>query len=115
MAGVLVCGTGVGIGIVANKVTGIRCGFGHDFFTAQATRAHNDANMISFGARTTGPGSACQMMEVFLTTEFEGGRHVDRLKKLHDVEAMDEARGTKRAADEPCHPNATKKATEEKA
>jgi ribose 5-phosphate isomerase B len=80
--GILICGTGIGISIAANKVAGIRAGLCHDAFTAMATRAHNDANILCFGERVVGKGVVESMIDAFCETEFEGGRHTDRVKKI---------------------------------
>ena len=85
--GILLCGTGQGIMMAANKVKGIRCGVCTDTFSARMIRAHNDANMIALGARVTGEGLARDIVDAFLTTDFEGGRHaprVDMIKALED-------------------------------
>ena len=85
--GILVCGTGIGMSIAANKVKGIRAAVCSDHFSAKYTRLHNDANVICMGGRTTGAGSAVEMLDVFLHTDFEGGKHalrVDKIKKLED-------------------------------
>ena len=71
----LICGTGIGMSIAANRHPGVRAALCHDAFTAAAARRHNDANVLCLGARTTGPGVAEQMLEIFLATPFEGGRH----------------------------------------
>jgi len=84
--GLVVCGTGIGITIAANKVAGVRAGVAHDAFTAQAARAHNDANVVGFGARVTGPGVALQALQVFRDTDFEGGRHTGRIDKIRALE-----------------------------
>ena len=80
--GVLVCGTGIGISIAANRHENIRCALCHDEFTARLAREHNDANVIAFGARVIGAGVAISAVEVFLKTEFAGGRHERRVKKI---------------------------------
>ena len=83
--GIIVCGTGQGIMMAANKVPGIRCGVCLDTFSARMIRAHNDANMIALGARVVGEGLALEIVEAFLETEFEGGRHglrVDMIKAM---------------------------------
>ena len=80
--GILICGTGIGISIAANKVTGIRAALCHDAFTAQATRAHNDANILCFGERVVGKGVIESMLDAFSNTEFEGGRHAGRVDKI---------------------------------
>jgi ribose 5-phosphate isomerase B len=84
--GILICGTGIGISISANKIKGIRAALCHDYFSAKYTRLHNDANVICFGARVIGTGLACELVNVFLSEEFEGGRHSARVKKLMDLE-----------------------------
>ena len=80
--GVLVCGTGIGISIAANRHENIRCALCHDEFTARLAREHNDANVIAFGARVIGAGVAISAAEAFLKTEFAGGRHERRVKKI---------------------------------
>ena len=80
--GVLVCGTGIGVQIAANRHAGIRAAVLHSTTEARLTRAHNDANIACFGARTTGPELALDALRTFLATEFEGGRHARRLAKL---------------------------------
>ena len=85
--GILLCGTGIGISMAANKIKGIRAALCADWFSAKFTRLHNDANVICMGGRTTGAGSAVEMLDVFLHTEFEGGRHavrINQIKKLED-------------------------------
>lgn len=84
--GILVCTTGIGISIAANKVRGIRCAHCADCLQAEMTRRHNDANMMAIGAGFTGPNMAERMVEVFLSTEFEGGRHVRRVEKIMALE-----------------------------
>ena len=80
--GVLVCGTGIGISIAANRHENVRCALCHDEFTARLAREHNDANVIAFGARVIGAGVAISAAEAFLKTEFAGGRHERRVKKI---------------------------------
>ena len=80
--GVLVCGTGIGISIAANRHENVRCALCHDEFTAILAREHNDANVIAFGARVIGAGVAISAVEAFLKTEFAGGRHERRVKKI---------------------------------
>ena len=80
--GILICGTGIGISIAANKVTGIRAALCHDAYTASATRAHNDANILCFGERVVGKGVVESMLDAFCNTEFEGGRHSSRVGKI---------------------------------
>ena len=85
----LFCGTGVGISISANKIHGIRACCCSDTFSARMTRAHNDANILTFGERVVGQGLAMELVDAFLTTEFEGGRHqrrVDLITKLEQEE-----------------------------
>jgi ribose 5-phosphate isomerase B len=80
--GLVVCGTGIGISIAANKVPGVRAAVVHDDFTAAAARAHNDANVIAMGARVIGPGVAESAISVFRSTPFAGGRHQRRIDQL---------------------------------
>jgi len=80
--GILVCGTGIGISMSANKVPGIRAALCHDHYTAMLTRQHNDANILCFGERVVGKGVIEDMIEVFANTEFEGGRHAGRVAKI---------------------------------
>jgi ribose 5-phosphate isomerase B len=87
--GLLVCGTGIGMAIAANKIAGVRAAVVTDGFTAQAARAHNDANVIALGARVTGPGVAEEALRRFRDAAFEGGRHAQRVAKL---EALDRER-----------------------
>lgn len=84
--GILICGTGIGMSIAANKVKGIRCALVHDVFSARATREHNDSNILSMGARVIGPGLACEIAKVWLTTDFTGGRHERRINKINEYE-----------------------------
>ena len=86
--GILVCTTGIGISIAANKIKGIRCAHCADCLQAQLTREHNDANMMAIGAGVTGPNMAKEMVKVFLTTAFSGGeRHVRRVNGVKALEA----------------------------
>lgn len=85
--GVLVCGTGIGIAIAANKVDGIRAATCNDLFTARMARAHNDANIVALGARVVGDGVAREIVETFLSTDYEGGRHARRVSKIHALES----------------------------
>ena len=81
--GILICGTGIGISIVANKVPGIRCALCTDCFMAQATREHNDANMLAFGARVLGAGTALKIVDTFLDTPFSNDeRHMRRIAQI---------------------------------
>lgn len=84
--GILICGTGIGMSISANKVKGIRCALCHDTFSAKYTRMHNDSNILAMGERVIGPGLAREIAEIWLTTEFEGGRHAKRISKIADYE-----------------------------
>ena len=83
--GVVVCGSGIGIAIAANKVAGCRAALCHDHFTAEMSRRHNDANVLALGARVVGEGVALDALETVLSTAFEGGRHADRVAKLDGV------------------------------
>lgn len=85
--GIVICTTGIGISISANKVKGIRCALCTDPLSAEMTRRHNDANMLALGAGITGPNLAQRIVEVFLSTEFEGGRHARRVQQIMDIEA----------------------------
>jgi len=85
--GIVICGTGVGISIAANKVHGIRCACVSEPVSARMCRAHNDCNMIAFGERIVGPQLAEAIVDAFLETEPEGGRHADRVKLIMEVEA----------------------------
>lgn len=85
--GILICGTGIGISIAANKVKGIRAALCHDCFSAQATREHNDANILAMGGRIVGPGLAVKIVDIFLNTPFsEDERHIRRIGQIEDVE-----------------------------
>ncbi len=84
--GIVICGTGIGMSIAANKVKGIRCALVHDVFSAKATREHNNSNVLAMGGRIIGPGLAREIAKVWLTTEFEGGRHAKRIEKIADYE-----------------------------
>lgn len=84
--GIIVCGTGQGIMMAANKVKGIRCGVCSDTFSARMVRQHNDANMLSIGARVVGEGLALDIVDAFLTAEFEGGRHATRVDMMMAIE-----------------------------
>ena len=83
--GILICGTGIGISITANKVPGIRAALCGDCFSAQATREHNDANILAMGARVTGPGLALKIVDTFLDTPFSNDeRHIRRIKMIEE-------------------------------
>ena len=84
--GILICGTGIGISIAANKLPGIRAAVCHDLFTAQASREHNDANILAMGARVLDPSLALEMVDVWLATPFSGGRHQRRIDKISVLE-----------------------------
>ncbi|MBO5480277.1 MAG: ribose 5-phosphate isomerase B [Clostridia bacterium] len=85
--GILVCSSGIGVSIVANKVPGVRCAHCHDTYCAKFTRLHNDANMIAFGEKVVGEGLMEELVSIFLTTEFEGGeRHERRVAKIKAIE-----------------------------
>ena len=85
--GIVICGTGIGISISANKVRGIRAALCGDCYSAEYTRRHNDANVLALGARVLGSGLALKIVETFLTTEFEGGRHARRIAMISDIES----------------------------
>lgn len=83
--GILICGTGIGMSIAANKVEGVRCALCSDCFSAQATREHNDTNIIALGARVTGPGLAVKLVDTFLNTEFSNDeRHIRRIALIEE-------------------------------
>jgi ribose 5-phosphate isomerase B len=84
--GILICGTGLGMSIAANKVPGVRAVVVHDTFSAKATRQHNNSNVLAIGGRVIGAGLAQEIVTVWLQTEFEGGRHSDRINKISEIE-----------------------------
>ena len=84
--GVLVCGTGIGMSMAANKVKGIRAALCGDVFSATMSREHNDANVLCLGERVLGPGLAVSILDAWLDTEFAGGRHGRRVNKIMDIE-----------------------------
>ncbi len=84
--GILVCGTGIGMSIAANKHKGIRAACCSDTFSARMTRMHNDANVLCLGGRVVGAGLAIDMVDLFVDTEFEGGRHTSRVNMLKEIE-----------------------------
>ena len=90
--GILICGTGIGISIAANKFNGIRCALCHDHYTAQLTRMHNNANILAFGGRTTGPEVAFEMVRTFCTTAFAGERHQIRIDMITEIEKEQKAK-----------------------
>ncbi len=83
--GIVICGTGIGISISANKHKGIRAALCHDSFTACMARAHNDANILAFGQRVVGLGVIKQMIDAFINTPYEGGRHQRRVEKIEEM------------------------------
>ncbi len=83
--GILICGTGIGMSIFANRFPGIRAALCHEPFSAQMARRHNDANVLVLGGRMIGDGLAIEIVKAFLTTEFEGGRHERRIKLIDDL------------------------------
>ena len=91
--GILICGTGIGMSIAANKFYGVRAALCHNTYTARMSRAHNDANILVLGERVTGVGVAEEIINVWLETEFEGGRHARRVEKIHFHENQDAAAG----------------------
>jgi ribose 5-phosphate isomerase B len=84
--GILICGTGIGMSIVANRYPKVRAALCHDHFTAQMSRLHNDANVLAMGERVIGKGVALEIVKTWLETEFEGGRHQKRLDKIQEIE-----------------------------
>ncbi|OXS78991.1 ribose 5-phosphate isomerase B [Domibacillus enclensis] len=84
--GILICGTGIGMSIAANKVKGIRCALVHDVYSAKLTRQHNDTNIISMGERVIGAGLAREIAQTWLTTDFQAGRHATRIGKIAEYE-----------------------------
>ena len=84
--GIVLCTTGIGVSMVANKVKGVRCALCHETHSAEMTRRHNDANVLAMGAGVTGVNLAERIVDVFLTTEFEGGRHQRRVDKVMALE-----------------------------
>ena len=87
--GVLICGTGVGISIAANKIPGIRCALCGACYSAEMTRRHNDANVLALGGRVTGPELAKRILDTFLSASFEGGRHQRRIDQITALEQKD--------------------------
>lgn len=84
--GILICGTGIGMSICANKIKGIRAAVASDHFSVKYTRLHNDANILCLGARVIGAGTAEELVDLFLNTEFEGGRHQRRVDLITSLE-----------------------------
>ena len=89
--GILICGTGIGVSIAANKVRGVRAALCGDCYSAEYTRRHNDANILTMGARVTGSGLACKIVDTFLSTGFDGSYHADRVALISDIEARERA------------------------
>ncbi|PKM74332.1 MAG: ribose 5-phosphate isomerase B [Firmicutes bacterium HGW-Firmicutes-16] len=85
-SGILVCGTGIGVSISANKVKGVRAALCHDCYSAEYTRRHNNANILALGGRVIGVGHALKIVDIFLNTEFEGGRHARRVDIISKIE-----------------------------
>lgn len=85
--GILICGTGIGISIAANKIKGIRAALCHDVFSAKMTREHNDTNVLAMGERVIGPGLARMIVSTWLATDFVGGRHAARVEKISQLES----------------------------
>lgn len=83
--GVLICGTGIGISLAANRVPGIRAAVCSEPYSAKLTREHNNANIIAFGARVVGEGTAMMIVDAFLNAEFQGGRHAERVAMLDEI------------------------------
>lgn len=84
--GILICGTGIGISIAANKIDGIRCALLGTEYSAEMTKRHNNSNFIAFGGRVTGPELAISILKAYMNAEFEGGRHAGRVEKIHALE-----------------------------
>lgn len=84
--GIIICGTGIGISISANKVRGVRAALCGDCYSAEYTRRHNDANVLALGARVLGPGLALKIVDIFLETKFDGGRHARRVDLITKIE-----------------------------
>ncbi|HLA48869.1 MAG: ribose 5-phosphate isomerase B [Nitrospinae bacterium RIFCSPLOWO2_02_FULL_39_110] len=85
-SGILICGTGIGMSIVVNKFPGVRGALCNDIYTARMSREHNDSNILILGGRVVGKGLAMEMIRIWLTTKFEGGRHQKRLDKIKELE-----------------------------
>lgn len=84
--GIVTCSTGIGVSIVANKVKGVRAAHCHDAYCAEFTRRHNNSNVLAMGEKVVGVGYALKIVEIFLTTQFEGGRHSRRVDKITAIE-----------------------------
>jgi len=85
--GVFICGTGVGMSIVSNKIAGVRAALCRDIFTAEMTRKHNDANVLALGARVTENALALDIVKTFFSTDFEGGQHTIRVNMLNELDS----------------------------
>jgi ribose 5-phosphate isomerase B len=97
--GILICGTGIGMVIAANKVPGVRAALCHDVFTARAAREHNDANVLTLGEKVTGAGLACEIVRAWLQAAFQGGRHERRVNKIRSIEEEFCGRGLQKRED----------------
>jgi len=86
VGGILICGSGIGISIAANKVDGIRCALCHDHYSAKMSRKHNNANVLAMGGRNTGEEVAKEMVDTWLAESFDGAHHVNRIQKIHSIE-----------------------------
>ncbi len=84
--GIIICGTGIGISISANKIPGVRAALCHDVYTARMSREHNNANILALGGRTTGKNISLRIVEEFMTAKFAGGRHERRVDKIRQIE-----------------------------
>lgn len=84
--GIVICGTGIGISIAANKIKGIRCALCGDVYSARMSKEHNNANMLALGARVIGPDLAVEILSAWLKAEFQGGRHERRINKISEME-----------------------------
>lgn len=84
--GILICGTGIGMSMVANRFPGVRAALVHDLYTARLSREHNDANLLVLGGRVTGKGLAREILKLWLKTQFEGGRHAQRIDKIRQLD-----------------------------
>ncbi|MBE6914726.1 MAG: ribose 5-phosphate isomerase B [Ruminococcaceae bacterium] len=89
--GILVCGTGIGVSIAANKIKGVRAALCGDCYSAEFTRLHNDANVLALGARVVGSGLAVKIVDTFLSTEFMGGHHTHRIEMIAEIEERERA------------------------
>ncbi len=84
--GILLCGTGIGMSITANKFPGVRATLAYDNYTAKMSRLHNDSNILVMGGRTTGEAIALDILDIWLKTDYEGGRHDKRIKKISELD-----------------------------